>query len=119
MTPEFRRIVAAEAHRRASGRSPVLVHALGTGESFPLEVLPEGFRDVASGLVAHAEADGALRIGATARVLLRFDDAVLFRGQEIESGARFTGRAGGGASVTLYADGGDYFQYAVVDQARA
>jgi hypothetical protein len=109
-------MIVVEAHRRATGRCAVLLHALGTGESFAIVPAGAGFRDVASGLMAHSTPDDALQVGA-ARVTLSFEDAVLFRGRDLESGARFTGRAGGGASVTLYADGGDYFQYAVVDQA--
>jgi len=119
MTPELRRIVAAEAHRRATGRCPVLLHALGTGESFAFRPEVEGFTDAASGLVVRSAPDGTLLVGAVHRLALAAEDAVLFRGQDLVTAERFTGRAGGGASVTLYADGGDFFQYAVVDQARA
>ena len=120
MSPELRRIIAAEAHRRATGHCPVLLHALGTGESFPMRCTADGFTDAISGLVVCAASDGTLLIGTATRIVLTFDDAVLFRGQSLESGERFTGRAGGGASVTLYGDGGDYFQYAIiVDQAAA
>lgn len=118
MSPALLRLIAAEAHRRATGRCVVLLHALGTGESFGMAPQAQGLRDEVSGLAAQATPEGDLLVG-TARVTLSFDDAVLFRGQDLASGARFTGRAGGGASVTLYADGGDYFQYAVVDQAAS
>jgi hypothetical protein len=111
-------MIVVEAHRRATGRCAVLLHALGTGESFPIAPREGGFRDEASGFVAHAAPEGDILIG-TDRVTLAFDDSVLFRGQDLASGARFTGRAGGGATVTLYAEGGDYFQYAVVDQAAS
>jgi hypothetical protein len=116
VSPALRRLIVAEAHRRATGRCAVLLHALGTGESFVMLAQGSELRDETSGLAAQATAEGDLLIGP-ARVTLSFDDAVLFRGRDLASGARFTGRAGGGASVTLYADGGDYFQYAVVDQA--
>lgn len=116
MSPALRRMIVVEAHRRATGRCARIVHALGTGESFAVVAAEGGFRDVVSGLVAQPTAGDDLLVG-TRRLTLGFDDAVLFRGEDLESGARFTGRAGGGASVTLYADGGDYFQYAVVDHA--
>lgn len=118
MSPDLRRMIVVEAHRRATGRCAVLVHALGTGESFPIEAQAAGFRDEASGLAAHDTPEGDILVG-TARLTLAFDDAVLIGGRDLASGARFTGRAGGGASVTLYADGGDYFQYAIVDQAAS
>ena len=118
MSPALRRMVVVEAHRRATGRCARLVHALGTGESFPMAAQQDGFRDEASGLAAQSTPEGDMLVG-TSRVTLVFEDAVLFRGRDMATGARFTGRAGGGASVTLYADGGDYFQYAVVDQAAS
>ena len=37
MQPEIRRIIAVEAHRRRTGRCPVRVHSLGTGETFDIQ----------------------------------------------------------------------------------
>ena len=40
----------------------------------------------------------------------------MFSGRDASSGEYFSGRCGGGASVTIYdATGVDYFQYAVAD----
>ena len=50
MQPEVRRIVAVEAHRRRSGRCPVRVHSLGTGETFEIRPAPNGFLDIATGM---------------------------------------------------------------------
>ncbi|WP_458098289.1 hypothetical protein [Roseomonas sp. WA12] len=113
MDPDTRRIVAVAAHRRCVGRCPVLVHALGTGESFVIEPLPDGFRDAATGRVVHLGPDGLALDGAGA-VDLHFTDDIAFEGYDHASRERFRGRAGGGASVTLYDDPrADYFQYAM------
>lgn len=109
LPPLLRRVIAVEAHRRRTGACPRLLHALGTGESFAIEPLADGFLDVESSLRVR-DAEGGLRWpeGEAALVL---EDDVAFSGTA--SGLRFSGRAGGGSSVTLYA-GGDYWQYAVV-----
>ena len=109
MTPDLRRIVAIEAHRRATGRCPGVVHALGTGESFAIAPTANGFVDAASGIATRVD-DGLLLAGE-ARIRLVPRDDVLFDGEVLGTAQRFSGRAGGGASVTLYA-GTEYFQYA-------
>ncbi|MCR0982691.1 hypothetical protein [Roseomonas populi] len=113
MDPDTRRIVAVVAHRSRAGRCPVLVHALGTGESFVIEPLPDGFRDVASGQVVRPGPDSFVLDGA-GPVDLQATGDLDFEGFDHASGERFTGRAGGGASVTIYGGGqADYFQYAM------
>lgn len=112
MDPDTRRIAAVVAHRHRAGRCPLLVHALGTGESFAIEPLPDGFRDVASGQMVRPRPDGFALDGG--EVDLRFTGDLDFEGRDGASGARFTGRAGGGASVTLYGrDPADYATYAM------
>ncbi|WP_376095582.1 hypothetical protein ACE7GA_03310 [Roseomonas sp. CCTCC AB2023176] len=112
MTPALRRLIAVEAHRRAAGRIATLVHSLGTGESFAVRAGADGFTDEESGLSARLLPDGALEAGAS-RIRLTADGDVLFRGQDLTTGERLTGRAGGGAIVTLY-DGDGWFQYHLV-----
>ncbi len=115
MQPEIRRIVVAEAHRRRTGRYPVGVHSLGTGETFSIEPAAGGFVDVASGLKVRIEGDRIVVPALNATVDFALVDDVGFGGYDHLSGEPFSGRAGGGASVTLYsADQRDYFQYAVV-----
>jgi hypothetical protein len=113
MSPELRRIVAVEVHRRRSGRCPVEVHSLGTGESFAIRPLPDGFLDLDSGALIRS---GDMRLATPeGAVELRLVGDVFFEGRLDASGERFSGRAGGGASVTLYEAGrDDYFQFAVV-----
>lgn len=101
MDATTRRIVATAAHARRTGHTPRRIDSLGTGESFQMEPTSDGFIDVASGT----------RI-ASATIDLTFDDDVNFSGQI--GGERFSGRSGGGATVTVY-DGGNYVQYAVAD----
>ncbi|MCK8783340.1 hypothetical protein M0638_02950 [Roseomonas sp. NAR14] len=116
MPPELRRIVAIEAHRRRSGRCPTVVHSLGNGETFAVLPMPDGFVDLASGLRAQAEADRLLLPGDRGPIALSLaeGDDITFAGIDLATGARFTGRAGGGSSVTLF-DGPleNYVQYAV------
>jgi len=113
MNPDTRRIVAVEAHRRRSGRCPVRVHSLGTGESFEIRPLPDGFLDVETGLTVRSGGDQIATPQGAVELALVGD--VFFEGVARASGERFTGRAGGGSSVTLYEQGrDDYFQYAVV-----
>jgi hypothetical protein len=115
MQPEIRRIIAVDAHRRRIGRCPTLVHSLGTGESFAIEPTPDGFVDVQSGLRVRSEAARIVLPGDGAAIDIALDDDIAFSGYDPASGERFTGRAGGGSSVTVYDDRhADYFQYAVV-----
>ncbi len=116
MSPELRRIVAAEAHRRRTGRCPTVLHSLGTGESFAISPRPDGFTDVGSGIAVRSEpARLVLEPGGQA-VAFALEGDVGFAGWDPESRQRFTGRAGAGASVTVYdARGQDFFQYAVLD----
>ena len=113
MNPDVRRIVAVEAHRRRTGRCPTIVHSLGTGETFEVGPTPHGFVDLASGLDARSTGEG-IDLGGEEAIALRLDGDVAFSGRVLGSGERFTGRAGGGASVTVYDPAGrDFFQYAV------
>lgn len=116
MDADLRRIVAVEVHRRRTGRCPVLVHALGTGETFRIAPRPDGFADLATGLLVRQTADGIALDGGGA-ITLRLTGDIGFEGQDLASGERFSGHAGGGASVTLYdARRTGFFQYAVSDQ---
>jgi len=115
MLPETRRIIAVDAHRRRTGALPVMVHALGTGESFAITALPDGFTDVASGLAVRIDYGRILQVGR-APIEIHLDGDVGFFGTDPFTGTRFSGRAGGGSTVTIYA-GADYFQYAVVTDA--
>jgi hypothetical protein len=115
MQPEIRRIVAIEAHRRRTGRCPVCVHSLGTGETFAVEPAADGFVDVASGLKVRVEGDQIVVPSLPATIDFALVGDVGFDGYDHSSDERFTGRAGGGASVTVYSHGQrDFFQYAVV-----
>jgi len=116
MDADLRRIVAVEVHRRRTGRCPVLVHALGTGETFRIEPQGDGFRDLATGLRVRPTS-GGIELEGAGPVSLRLTGDIGFEGQELASGERFTGHAGGGASVTLYDSRCiGFFQYAVSDQ---
>lgn len=117
MTPELRRIVAVEAHRRRSGRCPVRVHSLGTGETFEIRPTAVGFLDVASGLNVHVDGTRIVLPDGRGPIELTLIGDVGFDGVELTSNEPFSGRAGGGASVTLYdRNRDDYFQYAVADE---
>jgi hypothetical protein len=114
MRPELRRIVAVEAHRRRSGVCPRLIHALGTGESFGVVAREDGFLDVDSGIVVRSE-PGRILVGTDAAIAFGLEGDVAFAGFDPDSRERFTGRAGGGASVTIYDAKGDFFQYAMLE----
>jgi len=115
MSPDLRRIVAVEAHRRRSGRCPVRVHSLGTGDTFEIKPAADGFLDVATGMTVCSNGHQLVLPNGRAPIDLTLVGDVLFEGLERGSGERFTGRAGGGSSVTLYEGGrDDYFQYAVI-----
>jgi hypothetical protein len=114
MRADIRRIVAVDAYRRCAGRCPTAIHSLGTGESFDIEPTADGFIDVVSGASARTEPARIVLSGGAAAIDIAFDGDVTFGGFDPISGERFTGRTGGGASVTIYdAQGADYFQYAV------
>jgi len=116
MQAEVRRIIAIDAHRRRSGRCPVMLHSLGTGESFAIEATTDGFIDVASGTRVRTDASCILLAGNGGVIDIAFDDDIAFSGRDSLSGERFSGRAGGGSSVTIYDDQrADYFQYAIVE----
>ena len=115
MRPDLRRIVAVEAHRRLAGRCPRVIHALGTGESFRVVPTAEGFVDESSGIEVRAE-PARLLLGDGAAIAFALDGDVGFAGYDPDSRERFTGRAGAGASITIYPPRGDgFFQYAVMD----
>lgn len=114
MQSDLRRIVAVEAHRRRSGRCPVRVHSLGTGETFEIRPAADGFLDVDSGLSARIQGSQIRLTDGRGPIDLMMVGDVGFDGYDHESREPFFGRAGGGASVTLYdRHRKDYFQYAV------
>jgi hypothetical protein len=118
MQPEIRRIIAVDAHRRRTGLCPQMIHALGTGESFAIALAPDGFTDLASGLRVRVDARHIRLSGGAAPIEIALDDDIAFAGFDPASGERFTGRACGGSSVTIYdSRQDDYFQYAVVSDS--
>ena len=104
-------MVAVEAHWRRTGMLPRLLHSLGTGESFEIAPEVDGFADLASGAQARRMEGGLVVTPGEHRLALVLEDDVGFSGHA--AGERFTGRAGGGSTVTIYAGSGEYFQYAV------
>jgi len=116
MQPYIRRIVAVDAHRRKTGTCPTLIHSLGTGESFAIAPLADGFIDLASGHKVRCEAS-AIVVGDDNRTIdTGFTDDIGFSGFDPHSGEHFHGRAGGGATVTIYdARMVEYFQYALAE----
>lgn len=116
MNADLRRIVAVAAHLRRTGALPLMLHALGTGETFSIVPRPQGFLDMTSGHEVRVE-DGAIVAGETRITLAMRGADVLFDAHDQRTGDRVSGRAGGASSVTIYAaDGGDWFQYATVDE---
>jgi hypothetical protein len=90
------------------------MHSLGTGETFEIEPVPNGYVDLASGLTVHVEANRITVPSLPAVVDFKLSGDIGFDGYDHSSDEWFSGRAGGGASVTLYdRDERDYFQYAV------
>jgi hypothetical protein len=117
MSPDITRIIAVEAHRRRSGHCPVLIHSLGTGGSFDIRPIPEGFVDVTSGLTVRVIGDQLRLRELDTAIDIQLTDDVRFDGYDHVSCEPFSGRAGGGASVTVYDGAGrNYFQYAVVTE---
>jgi|SRR5277367_963543 len=118
MTPEIRRIIVVEAHRRRSGHCPLRLYSLGTGETFEINQTADGFVDLTSGVSASTAEGRIVLAGRQGAIDLRLSDDVAFNGYDHISDESFTGRAGGGASVTIYdRDQHNYFQYAVVTEA--
>jgi hypothetical protein len=118
MSPEIRRIVAVEAHRRKAGACPVLIHSLGTGESFQIRPTQDGFIDLETGLNVRVSGENIVLPDTRQAIDLSFTGDVAFDGYDHTSKEHFSGRAGGGTSVTIYdAHRVDYFQYAVVTDA--
>jgi len=114
MQPEIRRIIAVEAHRRRSGRCPVRLISLGTGEVFEIRPTTAGFLDVSSNLTASSSNGRIVLEGTDAVIDLRLNEDVGFDGYDHSSKEPFSGRAGGGVSVTIYDHGGpNFYQYVV------
>ena len=119
MQPEIRRIIAVEAHRRRTGHCPVRVHSLGTGETFDIQPADRGFFDVTSGLNVRVSDEHILVPSWGAKIDLSLEGDVGFVGYDHMDGEPFSGRAGGGASVTLYDRGqSNFFQYAVAAEGE-
>ena len=117
MRPELRRIAAVAAHRSATGRYPVRVHSLGTGETCDIKEVDGGFLDLATGFNVRIDGGKITVPSLQATIDLKFISDVGFDGYDHSSGEPFSGRAGGGASVTLYDRGqSNYFQYAVAGE---
>ncbi len=116
MDPAIRRIIAVDVQRRRTGRCSAIVHALGSGESFRIAPAPDGFTDVTSGLRAWPDGRHIVLSGGRAPIRIELDDDVGFSGFDPKSGEGFTGRAGGGSSVTVY-EGDGYYQFALVNES--
>ena len=114
MQSEIRRIIVVEAHRLQSGQCPIRIHSLGTGESFDIRPTADGFVDLASGLRVRT-APGHIQLpDLQGTIDLHLTGDVSFDGYDHVSNEPFSGRAGGGATVTVYdGDRIDYFQYAI------
>jgi hypothetical protein len=120
MQPDIRRIVAVDAHRRKTGRCPTVIHSLGTGESFRIEPTAEGFIDLQSGRNVRCDAAGILLPESDTAIGTGFSSDIAFSGFDPFSQKIFFGRAGGGATVTVYDERMvDYFQYAVAEEPSA
>jgi len=118
MSPDLRRIVIVEAHRRRSGRCPLRVHSLGTGETFDIKPAKDGFYDVASGVTVRIERNQIMLADGRGPIDLSLVGDVGFDGFDHAGREPFSGRAGGGASVTLYdRHRNDYFQYAIASES--
>ena len=92
-----------------------MIHSLGSGESFGIAPMPDGFTDLASGTRVRVDARHILLPCGAAPIEIALAGDIAFAGFDPASGERFTGRAGGGSSVTIYDRRQDeYFQYAVV-----
>jgi hypothetical protein len=117
MQPDIRRIVAIDAHRRKTGRCPTVIHSLGTGESFRIEPTTDGFIDLQSGREVRCEPASIVLPQSKTAIDTGFTGDVAFSGFDPLSRETFFGRAGGGATVTVYDERMvDYFQYAVAEE---
>jgi hypothetical protein len=117
MQSDIRRIVAVDAHRRKTGRCPTVIHSLGTGETFCIEPTSDGFIDLQSGRHVRCELDGIVLPESDVTIRTGFSGDIAFSGFDPLSQEVFFGRAGGGATVTIYDDQMiDYFQYAVATE---
>ena len=117
MQSDIRRIVAVDAHRRKTGRCPTVIHSLGTGESFGIEPTADGFIDLQSGRPVRCVTDGIALPENDMTIASGFSDDVAFSGYDPFSQEIFFGRAGGGATVTIYDERMvNYFQYAVAEE---
>jgi hypothetical protein len=116
MAPDIRRIVAVDAHRRRTGHCPLRIYSLGTGETFEISPRPDGFTDLESGRPIRSEPTRIVVPGSRA-IAISLDGDIGFSGIDPASGAAFSGRAGGGTSVTIY-EADDFFQYAIVTSAQ-
>jgi hypothetical protein len=114
MLPEIRRIIAVEAHRRRTGCCPTVIHSLGTGESFEIKPNEGGFVDLSSGIESKTDGSSLLLSKGLGPIQLDLAGDIAFAGRDHVSSETFSGRAGGGATVTLYDDRQSlFFQYAV------
>jgi hypothetical protein len=96
----------------------VRLYSLGTGETFEINPTVDGFVDMTSGLSASTEEGRIVLAGKRDAIDLQLSGDVGFDGYDHISDEAFTGRAGGGTSVTIYdRDQTNYFQYAVVTEA--
>ncbi len=119
MLGEIRRIIAVEAHRRRSGRCPLRLYSLGTGQIFDIQPGIDSFIDKSSDLAVSISGGRILLSQGYNAIDLQMIGDVDFEGYDHNSGELFSGRAGGGASVTIYEQAtADYFQFAVADMAR-
>ncbi len=91
----------------------MMIHSLGTGETFEIAPASDGFVDSETGWRVRVDASCILLPSGPIEV--RMGDDVGFSGFVMGSGDRFAGRAGGGSSVTIY-DQDEYYQYAVVSE---
>ena len=114
MHSDIRRIIAVDAHRRRTGRCPTSIVSLGTGEAYEIDPTPDGFVDIHSGMAVRVDEAGIMLPERNATIAVAATSDVGFAGFEPLSNERFTGRSGGGATVTIYdAKDVDFFQYAV------
>src|SRR4051812_47825056 len=102
MDSDLRRIVAVEAHRRRSGRCPVRVHSLGTGETFEIEPAAAGFLDLTSGMAVRINGSQITLPDGRGPIDLTLVGDVGFDGYDHASGKPFSGRARGGAPGALH-----------------
>ena len=88
--------------------------SLGTGEAFEIEVLESGFVDHQSGVKAQFVLGGLSVDCEIGFIRLNLVEDVWFEGYIISAKETFSGRVGGGATVTLYEQAGEnFFQFSV------